>query len=160
MILLSSYRLSFSLNTKLLQVDSNPTFSSFRLDFFFFPSFGFFACERLQRSWLARSGSLFVEEERSLFLSRIICHWKGKRPCSRRAPKNKATFLLLFACSGLWSLHSNKSLMISSVTSFLNKLEAVTNSVIRASCSWEKWARNSDFGSMPFPVLNRCNICW
>jgi hypothetical protein len=37
------------------------------LDFFFFPSFGFLACERLQRSWLARSGSLLAEEERSLF---------------------------------------------------------------------------------------------
>ena len=141
MILPVFYTLSFSLMTKLLHVDSKPTSSSFWLDWFFLPSFVFFAWDRLQRSWLARSGSLFVEDDRSLFFSRIICHWNGKNPCSRRAPKNKATFRLLFAWRGLWSLHSNRFLMTSSVTSDLNKLVVVANSVMRAICSFEKCAR-------------------
>ena len=158
-ILFAFYILSFNLMTKLLHVDSKPISSSFWLDCFFLPSFGFFACDKLQRSWLARSGSLLVEEDRSLFFSRIICHWNGKSPCSRRAPKNKATFRLLFACSGLWSLHSNRFLTSSTVTSTLNKLVAVANSVIRAICSFEKCARNSGFGWIHLPELNRLNIC-
>ena len=144
--------------TKLLHVDSKPISSSFWLDCFFLPSFGFFACDRLQRSWLARSGSLLVEEDSSLFFSRIICHWNGKSPCSRRAPKNKATFRLLFACSGLWSLHSNRFLMSSAVTSTLNILVVVANAAIRAIYSFEKCARKIDCGSTHLPELNRLSI--
>ena len=145
--LLTFYRHSFNFVMNTSQLPKKPIPSSVILEFGFFRRLATLACDNPQRSWLARRGSLFIDDDTSLCFSMIICHEWGRSPCSRSLPKKIATCLLTVAWRGIDNLHSNRSLMPLSVTSDLNRFVEQANLVMRRICSSLKWARYTGSGS-------------
>ena len=133
--------------------------SSRMSEFGFFRRFATLACANPQLSWLARRGLLLTEDDTSLWLSTILCHAKGRRPCSRSLPKKIATCLLTLAWRGTDNLHSKRALMSFTVTSDLNRPVEQAKFVMMRTCSSLKWARYIDSGSLRLlPLLNKSSI--